>query len=241
MGRIVKELHERVVWVTGASGALGCTICEHLHSLGARLVASGRNLDSLPQECNGLERLALDVTDRQAVDAAAQHILKRYGRVDGLVTCTTIARFGDFLSLEDDDWCDVLNTKLLGSIRPARSVIPAMISHGGGRIVFISGRGGTVPPPKHLPGACANASLNLLAQGLATEYGQYGIRVNALAPGPIHSPRLDAMTKGIANAQSALGGAGTPEDVAHSVGFLLSDGARHITGICLPVDGGRAK
>ncbi|MEQ7918586.1 SDR family oxidoreductase [Xanthomonas sp. WHRI 1810A] len=235
------ELQQQVIWITGASGALGHAICEHLHRARARIIVSGRTLDTLPSARDGLERLALDVTDRLAVDAGAQQILDRYGRIDGLVTCTTIPRFGDFLSLQDDDWSDVLNAKLLGSIRPARSVIPAMISQRGGSIVFITGRGGTVPPPKHLPGSCANASLNLLAQGLATEYGQHGIRVNALAPGPIQSPRLEAMKSGVANARSALGGPGRPDDVAAAVSFLLSSQARHITGVCLPVDGGRAK
>lgn len=241
MVRLLKALQHQVVWVTGASGALGLAICNHLRAAGAQVVASGRKLETLPEISSGLYQLMLDVTDRRAVDAAAQQILNRYGRIDGLVTCTTIARFGDFFSLQDEDWSDVLNAKLLGSIRPARSVIPAMISQRSGGIIFITGRGGTVPPPKHLPGACANASLNLLAQGLATEFGQYGIRVNAVAPGPIQSPRLDVMTNGVANAKSALGGPGSPEDVAATVSFLLSPHAKHITGVCLPVDGGRAK
>lgn len=237
----MNDLSQQVFWITGASGALGQAICEHLHELGAQVIVSGRNLDTLPIERPRMQRLSLDITDRQAVDAAVQAILSTHGRIDGLVTCTTIPCFGDFLTLQDEDWSDVLNTKLMGSIRPARAVIPTMISQGRGSIVFISGRGGSVPPPKHLPGACANSALNLLAQGLATEYGQDGIRVNALAPGPIESPRLEQMKAGEATARSALGGAGTPEDVAHAVSFLLGPGAMHVTGICLPVDGGRAK
>jgi NAD(P)-dependent dehydrogenase (short-subunit alcohol dehydrogenase family) len=237
----MSDLKQQVFWITGASGALGQAICEHLHGLGAQVIVSGRNLDTLPIERPRVQRLSLDVTDRQAVDAAAQAILLKSGRIDGLVTCTTVPRFGDFLALQDDDWSEVLNTKLMGSIRPARAVIPTMISQGRGSIVFISGRGGTVPPPRHLPGACANSALNLLAQGLATEYGRHGIRVNTLAPGPIESPRLEQMKAGVATARSALGGAGTPEDVAHAVSFLLSLDSKHVTGICLPVDGGRAR
>lgn len=233
-------LHQKIVWVTGASGALGHAICSRLRDSGAQVIASARTLDTLPENGDGMQRLVLDVTDRQGVEAAARHIFQSYGRIDGLVTCTTLAHFGDFLSLQDEDWLKVLDAKLMGSIRPARSVIPMMISQKGGSIVFISGRGGTVPPPKHLPGSCANASLNLLAQGLATEYGQYGVRINTLAPGPILSPRLNAMSAGIATAKSALGGAGTAEDVAGATAFLLSTQAKHITGICLPVDGGRA-
>jgi len=237
----MKDLARQVIWVTGASGALGRAVCERLHGLGAQVIVSGRNVDTLPISRSRVQRLSLDVTDTQAVEAAAQAIVLKHGRIDGLVTCTTTPRFGDFLTLQDKDWSEVLDTKLMGSIRAARAVIPTMISQKGGSIVFISGRGGTVPPPRHLPGACANSALNLLAQGLATEYGEHGIRVNALAPGPIKSPRLELMKAGVADARSALGHAGTPEDVAHAVSFLLGPGAMHVTGICLPVDGGRAK
>lgn len=134
----------------------------------------------------------------------------------------------------------MLNAKLLGSVRPARSVIPAMIRQQGDSIMFITGRGGTVPPPKHMPGSCANASLNLLAQGLATEYGQHGIRVNGLAPDPIQSPRLEAMKNGVAN-QVGIGRSGSPGRCGGGSEFLTSTQARRITGVCLPVDGGRAK
>lgn len=234
------ESERRVFWVTGASGALGYAIAEALVNTGALVIVSGRNLDVLPEESDQVRRLVVDVTNLNSVNSAAADILKMHRRIDGLVTCTTIPGFGDFLELSDEDWDAVINTKLLGSIRPTRAVLPAMIQQKSGSIVLISGRGGSVPPPKHLPGACANAALNLLTQGLATQYGPSGIRVNAVAPGPIASPRLELMTKGIANARSALGGPGAPEDVAQAVAFLLSHAAAHITGICLPVDGGRA-
>ena len=231
----------QVIWVTGASGALGTAITERLVGMGAQVVASARTQEGLPPAREDVLQLALDVRDNQAVERAAQAILARFGRIDGLVTCTTVPRFGDFLSLTDQDWDAVLDTKLMGSVRAARAVLPAMIGQGRGSIVFIGGRGGTVPPPRHLPGASANAMLNLLAQGLATEYGEHGIRVNTVAPGPIESTRLDQMKSQGAGARSALGGPGTPEDVADAVYFLLSPHSKHVTGISLPVDGGRAR
>lgn len=230
----------KVIWITGASGAIGSAVAERLAAEGGQVVVSGRSVHTLPSENDHIKRLALDITDTNSVEQVAERILRSFGRIDGLVTCTTVPGFGDFLELTDEQWHSVLDTKLLGSIRPARAVLPAMIQQSGGSLVMISGRGGTVPPPRHLPGACTNAALNLLVQGLATQYGPFGIRVNAVAPGPIESPRLEQMTKGVANARSALGGAGKPQDVAQSVAFLLSAAAAHITGVTLPVDGGRA-
>lgn len=236
----MSNLAGKVVWITGASGAIGSSVAEHLAAEGAQVVVSGRNVRALPTENDHIKRLVVDITDAESVQQGADAILRDFGRIDGLVTCTTVPAFGDFLALTDEQWHEVLDTKLLGSIRPTRAVLRAMIQQAAGSVVMISGRGGTVPPPRHLPGACTNAALNLLVQGLATQYGAQGIRVNAVAPGPIVSPRLEQMSKGVANVRSALGGPGSPQDVAHSVAFLLSAAAAHITGVILPVDGGRA-
>lgn len=235
----MSTLHPPVYWITGASGALGHAIAWHLHRSGAQVVASSREIARVPVPSERWLSLAVDVTEEAAVGGAAGQIIERYGRVDGLVTCTTAPGFGDFHTLQDDVWATVLGTKLMGSVRAVRAVLPGMLAQRRGSIVMISGRGGSVPPPRHLPGACANAALNLLAQGLATQYGQHGIRVNTVAPGPIASPRLEQMKAGVATATSALGGPGRPEDVATAVAFLLSHQAAHITGTCLPVDGGR--
>ncbi|MFF7709045.1 SDR family oxidoreductase [Pseudomonas sp. NPDC007930] len=230
-----------VYWVTGASGALGSAIALHLHRSGAQVVASSREITRLPVPTELWWSLAVDVAHEQAVGRAVGQIVERYGRVDGLVTCTTGPGFGDFHTLQDDVWATVLDTKLMGSVRAVRAVLPGMLARHRGSIVMLTGRGGSVPPPRHLPGSCANAALNLLAQGLATQYGEQGIRVNTVAPGPIASPRLEQMKAGVAAATSALGGPGRPEDVAAAVAFLLSEQAAHITGICLPVDGGRPR
>lgn len=234
------EFEGRIYWVTGASGALGSAIAQALAKRGARVIVSGRDESTLPENGKHIERMPVDVTHRDGVDSVVEKIKGKYGTIDGLVTCTTVPGFGDFLALEDKVWDEVINVKLLGTIRTVRAVLPEMILKQGGSIVMIGGRGGTIPPPRHLPGACVNAALNLLSQGLATEYGKDRIRINVVAPGPIVSPRLEVMQKGVANATSALGGAGSPEDVASAVIYLLSASARHITGIVFPVDGGRA-
>lgn len=94
----------------------------------------------------------------------------------------------------------------------------------------------------HFPGSSVNAALDLLVQGLGRKYGPHAVRVNAVAPGPIESPRFASMTTAQAHAEptrlTALDGPGTPDDVAAAVTYLLSDDARFVTGTRLYVDGG---
>ncbi|GJH25410.1 SDR family NAD(P)-dependent oxidoreductase [Caballeronia novacaledonica] len=234
---------DRVYWVTGAFGALGAATVKRLADAGAHVIASSRNVDTERfADAPRVVPLSVDVADDHSVRFAFAHIEERFGRLDGLVTSTNVAAFGDFLDLTDDDWQRVIDAKLLGSVRPIRAALPRFIEQGRGAIVAISGRGGIAPPPNHFPGSSVNAALDLLVQGLGRKYGPQGVRVNAVAPGPIRSPRFDAMATAQAGDEptrlTALDGPGTPEDVAAAVAYLLSDDARFVTGTRLYVDGG---
>lgn len=233
------DFHGRVIWITGAGGALGRASAELLAAQGATVIASGRRLEALPAG-ERIVPLPLDVTSTPAVEAAAGDIVARFGRLDGLVTSTTLPIFGDFLSLDDEAWQKVIDTKLLGTVRLARAVLPHLVAAGRGAIVVLSGRGGIEPSPQHLPGSSVNAALLLLVRGLGAIHGPQGIRINAVSPGPIKSPRLDALNAAGTGAppRTPLEGPGLPGDVADAVAFLLSDEARFITGTNLLVDGG---
>lgn len=233
------EFKDKVIWVTGASGALGAASARTLAASGATVVVSSRRPEALPAG-ERIAPLPLDVTDTPAVEAAVADILARFGRLDGLVTSTTLPIFGDFLELEDDDWRKVIDAKLLGTVRPARAALRHFVAVGAGRIVALSGRGGLEPSPQHLPGSSVNAALLLLVRGLAAIYGPKGVRINAVSPGPIQSPRLEALVAAGTGVPPAtpLKGPGLPSDVADAVAFLLSDEARFISGANLLVDGG---
>jgi len=205
----------------------------------SRTGSSGSPARAAPSDAR-IVPLAVDITDAAAVDAAAAEIARRFGRLDGVVTSTNLPIFGDFLTLDDADWLKVIDAKLLGTVRVVRAALPHLIASGKGSVVVLSGRGGIEPSPQHLPGSSVNAALILLVRGLGTVYGPQGVRVNAVSPGPIKSPRLDALNAAgtAAPPDTAIPGPGLPTDVADAVAFLLSDEARYITGSNLFVDGG---
>ena len=241
---MTKLLENRVIWVVGASGALGAAVARRIASEAAIVVVSGRSVEKLKALTTEIVAaggralaLTLDIKDRQSVDAAAKNILQQFGQIDGLVNSTSISDFGPLMSLDDEVWLE-----LLGYVRTMRAVLPAMSERKRGAIVNLSGRGGKQPTATHLPGGCANAAVNLLDKGVADAYLPFGIRVNTVAPGPIASERLDQMMKstGAMSERSAqtFNRPGTPEDVAEATLWLLSDQSRHVTGAIIPVDGG---
>lgn len=245
----MKLLTDRVIWIMGASGAIGAAIAQRCCAEGAQVVLSGRTKDKLQAladqllaEGHSVVALETDVTDQALVTQTAQQIIHRFTRIDCLVNSTSVSAFGSFLDLSDETWMDVIDTKLLGYMRTMRAVLPHMQSQGAGAIVNISGRSGRQPTTTHLPGACANAAINVLDKGLADAMIDFGVRINTVSPGPIVSARfekLQNMTAGITGQQvQKFNQAGTPEDVANATVWLLSDQAKHITGTVLAVDGG---
>jgi 3-oxoacyl-[acyl-carrier protein] reductase len=254
-------LSGKVAWVVGASGAIGQEVAALLAREGCAVAISSRSADSLATLATRLRaesgadvlELPMSIRVRDDIEQAKDRILAQYGRIDLLVNTTTVPRFGDFLELPDEAWQEVYETKFFGYLKVMRAVLPHMAEAGYGRIVNVSGRGGHQPTqPVHLPGMTANAAVNLMTKGLANMYGPQGVRINAVAPGPVRSQRYDA----ILAASQALGTSGshaaassfntqplsgqhaTPEEIAASVGYLLSDAAVLINGIVLQTDGG---
>jgi NAD(P)-dependent dehydrogenase (short-subunit alcohol dehydrogenase family) len=237
--------------VIGASGAIGQVIARVLAAHGAELVVSARSEDKLNALAADISDAGgrvlvrkLDLCNRDDVEAAAKGIVGRSGRIDALVNSTSLSIFGDFLELSDEQWHQVLDAKLVGYVRSMRAVLPYMMKQGSGAIVNISGRGGRQPTAAHLPGGSANAAVNLVSKGIADAFYKYGIRVNTVAPGPIQSERFEKIRasnerlSGGAAPRASLDRIGRPEDVAQAVLWLLSEPARHVTGIVMPVDGG---
>ena len=250
-----RGLEGKIAWVVGATGTLGARMALDLAAAGATVFCSGRSEAKIASTLEGIDGpggvhgLAVDVTDRKSVDRAASYIGDAAGGLDILVNTTTVPTFGDFLLLSDDDWEEVLQTKYLGYVRAIRAAVPLMRSRGGGRIVCVTGKGGRIPRDVHLPGSSVNAAVNLLVRGLAGVYGREGIRVLAVSPGVIQSPRLaavqaassdgdDAAAAERIRSSNALGRLGTAAEVSAAVLFAVSDAAGFVNGGVIEVGGG---
>lgn len=234
------EFEGRVIWVIGAAGAIGRAIAEALVGAGAKVVVSSRRMEEADPPIAGATAINADARRGDSIATALARIMEAHGRLDGLVVSTTLPIVGDLLELADEDWEHVIDTKLMGSIRLTRAVAPAMKETGRGSIVLISGLGGFNPSPIHIPGSVANAGINLFVKGAAKRLGPDNIRINAISPGAISSPRLEMMNRANATAaiRTPMGGAGQPGDIAEAVEFLLSDRSGYITGTVVSVDGG---
>lgn len=249
------ELQGRTAWVAGAGGTLGRQISADLAAAGAKVFVSSRDeqkLQVLARETAGLTAMPMDITERKSVDQAAARIVEQTGRIDILVNSTSLSLFGDFLTLDDDVWVKVLQTKQIGYMRTTRAALPHMIKQKKGVVVNVTGKGGRAPRDVHLPGCSANAALNLLTRGLALTYGKDGVRFVAVSPGVIDSPRLAAIRQSAternkldqSGADKAIAGSnylgrlGTAQEVSNAVLFAVSDRAGFTTGTVLEVDGG---
>ena len=240
----------KVAWIAGGTGWLGQAVARALATEGARVVISSRREDACRALADdiaetGSETLpvALDTTAPEAAEAAVARIVETWGGIDILVNSMSVAAYGPFLELERATFQASLDAKYLGYITCMQAALPVMLNQGSGAIVCVSGTGGKMPIGIHMAGGSINAALNLIVRGLATEHAGAGIRINAVSPGPIASPRQDAMQDAGASADSItstipMGRFGDPEEVADAVLFLVSERARYITGTVLFVDGG---
>ncbi|KAF0100741.1 MAG: 3-oxoacyl-acyl-carrier protein reductase [bacterium] len=241
-------METRVALVTGASRGIGQAI---LHALGrAGCIVVGTATSEAGAEAIGAalagaglkgEGLMLNVNDAAQVDAAIEGILARHGRIDILVNNAGITRDNLLMRMKDEEWAAILDTNLTSVFRLSRAVLRPMMKARFGRIVNIASVVGVSGNAGQTNYAAAKAGMIGFSKSLAQEVGSRGITVNCLAPGFIDTD----MTKALPEAARAklmeripLGKLGSPEDIAHSVAFLASDGAGYITGATLHVNGG---
>ena len=241
------KLNGKVAIVTGAGHGIGREIALSLAREGAEVVvtdvsdeifAVGKQLEVLgakvfPVKC--------DVTDLKAAESIEETVVGKYEKIDVLVNNAGIYPLKPFLEMTSEDWNRVLTINLNGVFHCTKAVIPKMVQQKYGKIVNIASIAGAVVGFFNLTHYSASkAAIAGFTKSLALELAQYGINVNAIAPGPIDvggMPAESEITKQTIKT-IPIGRMGLPKDIANLTVFLASDESSFITGQCIVCDGG---
>ncbi|MBC7250925.1 MAG: 3-oxoacyl-[acyl-carrier-protein] reductase [Anaerolineae bacterium] len=243
------DLKDKVAVVTGSSRGIGRAIALELARRGAKVVVNYRSNQAAAQEvvdliqAGGGEAIAVqaDVSVQAEAQALIKTALNTFGRLDILVNNAGTTRDNLIAMMKEEDWDVVINTNLKGAFNCCKAAIRPMMKQRYGRIVNITSVAGLAGNAGQTNYSAAKAGLIGFTKSLAKEVGPRHITVNAVAPGFIPTDLTadlppELVQKGLE--MTPLGRAGTPEDIAYAVAFLVSDEASYITGQVLSVDGG---
>lgn len=235
-------LDGKVILITGSSRGIGVATARLAVSYGAKVILHGRSesaeLKNLSKELN-TEYIACDVTDKKAVLKEVDKIIKKVGKIDGLINCAGSVNPKYFLETEDEDWLGDYKINVLGTVHFCQAIIPYMRKAKYGRIVNISSARGHFASNRTIAYSAAKAAVINLTASLAIECAP-NILVNCVSPGPVLTDMSKTWSKETWKRlkNSLLGRPANPEEIAEVILFLVSDKASYINGQSILVDGG---
>jgi NAD(P)-dependent dehydrogenase (short-subunit alcohol dehydrogenase family) len=251
MERCYFDLNGRIAVITGGGTGIGKSIAAGLAEAGATVVLCGRRLHKCEEACReigtktGSEAYACqcDVTDKKQIEGLVRDTVNRFGHIHILVNNAGVASNYHALDLPEEEWDRVLDTNLKGCFLFSQAVGRIMAARKSGAIVNIGSQLGDVARPNRVHYSTSKGGIKILTKALAVDLASYGIRVNAVAPGPVETemakPALsDPDLKSKILDHIPLGRVGQTHDIRGAVVFLVSDAASYITGVTLHVDGG---
>jgi 2-hydroxycyclohexanecarboxyl-CoA dehydrogenase len=244
------RLEGRVALVTGGASGIGAATARRLAAEGARVAIGDLDTDgarAVAGETDGFST-EMDVADAGSVRAAVAAASEALGPVEVLVNNAGTDRFAFFVNTDEALWDVVLAVNLRGVLAVTHAVLPGMHERGGGIIVNVASEAGRVGSQGSAVYSAAKAGVIGFTKAIARESARYGVRCNAVAPGPIETPLLNSaeeqfgeigarLKQGMIGA-TAMRRIGHPEEVAAAIAFLASDDAAYVTGQTLNVSGG---
>jgi 2-hydroxycyclohexanecarboxyl-CoA dehydrogenase len=245
------RLHGATALVTGGASGIGAATARRLAAEGARVVVADINEDgagAVAAELDGGVAVAMDVADTAAVRAAVASATEAAGPIDILVNNAGTDLPGFFVKTTEEIWDFVIAVNLRGTLAVTHAVLPGMHERGRGSIVNVASEAGRVGSQMSSTYSAAKAGVIGFTKAIARESARFGVRCNAIAPGPIDTPLLNAapevmgelgarLKQGMIDA-TMMRRLGTPDEVAAVIAFLASDDASYMTGQTLGVSGG---
>ena len=237
------RLGGRRILVTGAASGMGKTTAELFVSEGAQVALVDSNaaaLESVAREI-GCPGFRADVTDASSVKVAVEQSAKAMGGIDGVVNAAGIFGFTPLADSTPEQWQRILAVNLMGPVLVSQAALPWLQAAPAATIVNISSIQALKPSPRVGAYVASKTGLLGITRSLAMELGPK-IRVNAVCPGTIDTPmaRANLADTGIDVSSYVIPRLGSSMEAAQGILYLTSDESSYVTGIALPIDGGRA-
>jgi NAD(P)-dependent dehydrogenase (short-subunit alcohol dehydrogenase family) len=244
------SLHGRVAVVVGGTSGIGRALALGLAAAGADVVASARRLSEVERTAVEIEahgrrtlRQPCDVTDRASLDELATLCISRFEKVDVLINCAGRTKRTPTLDLSDQEWNDILECNLTGTLRSCQIFGRHMLQRRYGRIINIASLASFVALKEVAAYGVSKAGVAALTKSLAIEWGPGGVNVNAIAPGVFVTDLNRQLLEGSARGRefmlrTPLGRFGEVEELVGAAIFLASEAASFVNGEVLRVDGG---
>jgi NAD(P)-dependent dehydrogenase (short-subunit alcohol dehydrogenase family) len=250
MGYKGLELNDKVAVVIGGTSGLGRAIALALAEAGADVVPTSRRRDQVEVAANEVQdrgrrslRIVSDVTDRTSLEQLLNSVVDSCGKVDILVNAAGRTKRGPTLEFTENDWNDIFETNLTGTLRACQVFGRHMVERRYGRIINIASLGSLVSLYEVAAYAASKSGVASLTKSLAIEWAPYGVCVNAIVPGVFRTALNEKLLDETARGREFLMRTpmkrfGRPEELAGAAIYLASDAASFVTGTILIVDGG---